>query len=88
MTKTKSTPSFIVSPYETLSVEALGETLKRQILELAIDSDNPQFKLDAYKATVERGKPQKTVELATEEDAMTRFRASIRNAEAEPNGAE
>lgn len=65
--------------------DELFATLKRQILELAIDSDNPQFKLDAYKATLERGKPvRETVE--TPPDAMAVFRARVSKAEA--NGAE
>jgi hypothetical protein len=80
VTKAK-TPSFIVSPYETMSVDELGDVLKRQILELAIDSDNPQFKLDAFKATVERSTKAKQVEGQQPEiSAMTAFQNRVRDA--------
>jgi hypothetical protein len=71
-----------------MSVDDLGDTLKRQILELAIASDNPQFKLDAYKATVERGKARPADTSPAEADAMTQFRARVRTAAEVENGAE
>ena len=67
------------------SNEDLMADLKRQILELAIASDNPQFKLDAFKAVVERGKAAKPVEAPPVDDAMTIFQRSVKRAE---NGAE
>ena len=73
---------------EEQSVEQLGETLKRQILELAIDSDNPQFKLDAYKATVERGKAGKAAEPPPPIDGMSIFQRRVRHAENGPDGTE
>jgi hypothetical protein len=72
---------------EEIPVEDLFDTLRRQILELAISSDNPQFKLDAYKATVERGKAAKPTE-PTPVDVMGQFRSRVAKAESGPNGAE
>lgn len=62
-----------------LSIEELREQLARQILLLALDDDNAQFKLDSYKATQkppERGKP----DLAAPADAMSIFQARVRKA--------
>jgi hypothetical protein len=62
-----------------LSDEELAGKLKRQLLELAIDTDNAQLKLDIYRATVERGKA-KPVEVAPPTDAMTLMQQRVRKA--------
>jgi hypothetical protein len=69
-----------------LSDEELAGQLKRQLLELAIGSDNVQLKLDIYKATVERGKA-KPVEPEPAADQMTMFRTRVTRAES-ANGSE
>jgi hypothetical protein len=67
------------------SIEELREELARQILEIAINDENPQYKLDAYKAI--NVKPAK-IEKATPVDAMTIFQQRVSAASGRENGSE
>jgi hypothetical protein len=62
------------------SIEELREILAKQILELAIDDENPQFKLDAYRATAERGTKRGTEKLTAPTDGMTIFQERVKQA--------
>ena len=64
------------------TIEEMKADLQRQILEEALTSDNPQFKLDVFKAVVERSaRGSKPVEPDAAPDAMQRFRARVSRAE-------
>ena len=66
----------------TQSIEEMKADLQRQILEEALTSDNPQFKLDVFKAVVERSaRGSKPVEPDAGPDPMQRFRARVSRAE-------
>lgn len=68
------------------SIEQLRETLARQILEAAIASDNPQYKVDAFKALEKYGMGKtKVAETGASAGAMTVFQARVKRAE-EGNG--
>ena len=68
------------------SIDELREELARQILETAIDSDNPQFKVDAFKALEKWGMTKGKITTAPQPgSAMTAFQARVRRAE-EGNG--
>ena len=70
------------------SIEEMKELLQRQLLQTALTSDNPQFKLDVFKAVQERSPKQaKTVEIEQPVAAMATFQARVRRAEG-GNGAE
>lgn len=76
---------------KTKSIAQLRDELARQILEFALKDDNPQYKLDAFKATVERGKAQAQAPVDEPTDTMTTFMTRVRQAAvagAEPDGAE
>ena len=70
------------------TIEQLREELARQILETAIDSDNPQFKVDAFKALekwgISRGN-KTTPTTPGPGSAMSSFQARVKRAE-EGNG--
>jgi len=78
-------------PKETISadlpIDELRDKLAKQILQLAIESDNPQYKVDAFKATERYGKAQaaKTVETPTP-GGMAVFAARVKRAEQQGNG--
>ena len=61
------------------SIEELREILAKQILELAIEDENVQLKLDAYKATQERG-TRKVAEKVAATDGMAIFQARVAKA--------
>lgn len=66
---------------EGKTLDQMRGELMRQILEIALETDNPQFKLDAFKCTQERGKaPTPAAEMTV--DAMTTFRNRVLKAEA------
>lgn len=68
------------------TIEELREELARQILETAIESDNPQFKVDAFKALEKWGMTRGKQATASEPGgAMHAFQARVRRAE-EGNG--
>lgn len=73
---------------KTQTIEQLREILAKQILELAIDSDNPQYKVDAYKATATSGRVARAEAAPAAAGGMSMFQARIRAAEAGKNGAE
>lgn len=64
------------------SIEEMKAALQRQILETALESDNPQFKLDVFKAVQERAtRGVKQADVEAPPDAMQRFQARVRKAE-------
>jgi len=67
------------------TIDQLREELALQIIELALASDNEQFKLDSYRATAERGKPKPTTP-EQQPGGMTIFRQRVKQAETK-NGA-
>lgn len=68
------------------SIEELREALARQILELALDDPNAQFKLDSYKATARP--PDRRPSEAVTNDAMSVFQARVRKAAEARDGSE
>ena len=64
------------------TIDELRDQLAEQILKLAIASDNPQYKVDAFKATERYGKSQaaKPVETAAP-GGMAVFAARVKRAE-------
>lgn len=58
----------------------LRDELARQILEIALQDENPQYKLDAFKATQERGRPQTQAAAEEPMDGMSIFAARVRKA--------
>lgn len=75
---------------KTKTIAQLRQELTRQILEIALDDDNPQYKLDALKATVERGKAQNESPTSEPMDAMSVFQSRVRKAAetGPPDGAD
>ena len=65
------------------TIDELRDKLAKQILELAIESDNPQYKVDAFKATERYGKSvtAKAVETAAPGNGMAVFAARVKRAE-------
>ena len=76
-----------VAPDADLPIDELRDKLAKQILQLAIESDNPQYKVDAFKATERYGKSQaaKTVETPAP-GGMAVFAARVKRAEQQGNG--
>jgi hypothetical protein len=69
------------------TIEQLREELARQILEAAIASDNPQYKVDAYKAVEKYGmKGGRSAEPATSGSPMAVFHDRVKRAEQGING--
>lgn len=68
------------------TIDELREVLARQILVEAIDSDNPQFKLDAFKATERYGKNAPKAASEAPVGGMATFQARLRHAERGVNG--
>lgn len=66
------------------TIEELRAKLARQILNAAIDNDNPQFKLDAFKATEPRGKLAPSA--GAPAGAMSLFQNRVKQAEEGGNG--
>jgi hypothetical protein len=60
--------------------DELTAILKRQLLEIAISSDNDQFKLDVYRGVVDRTRNAKPVEITPPVDAMTIFQQRVKAA--------
>lgn len=67
---------------EVETIDELRDKLAKQILELAIASDNPQYKVDAFKATERYGKSvtAKAVETPSP-GGMAVFAARVKRAE-------
>ena len=66
---------------DELSIEELRDILAKQILKIAIEDDeNPQLKIDVYKATAERGTKTRAKETATVADGMAIFQQRVRQA--------
>ena len=70
------------------TIEELRQELTRQVLEIALASDNPQYKLDTLRATNPPGRAKPPPEPASITDAMTMFRARVTKAEGSPNGTD
>jgi hypothetical protein len=69
------------------TVEDLRDKLVRQLLELAVKSDNPQFKVDVYKATENRGRLAKPADNPGKSSgAFAAFHDRVRRAEQGMNG--
>jgi hypothetical protein len=73
---------------EDLPIDDLRDRLAKQILKLAIESDNPQYKVDAFKATERYGKSAaaKTAVETPTPNAMAVFAARVKHAEQQGNG--
>ena len=69
------------------TIEELREELAKQTLKLAIDSDNPQYKVDVLRATATSAKLGKPVASEPAAGGMSMFQARIRQAE-RGNGTE
>lgn len=66
------------------SIDDLRDELAKQILELAIKSDNPQYKVDAFKATERYGKTVAAKPAVTPppgSNGMAAFAARVKRAE-------
>jgi DNA-binding SARP family transcriptional activator len=65
------------------TIENLRERLARQILENALDSDNPQFKVDAFKALEKWGMTRASSAPAKDADTspMAAFQGRVKRAE-------
>ena len=73
-----------------MTIDDLRDKLAKQILEIAIASDNPQYKVDAFKATERYGKtaPAKPAASPSQPNGMAAFAARVKRAEqAGTNGA-
>ena len=73
-----------VAPDADLPIDELRDRLAKQILQLAIESDNPQYKVDAFKATERYGKSVAATAAKTAEPApggMALFAARVKRAE-------
>lgn len=64
---------------EDQTIEELREELARQILMLALEDSNPQYKLDSYKATQKPPERGKHAEVAPNE-SMSIFQERVRKA--------
>lgn len=69
------------------TIEEMKEELQRQILQTALKSDNPQYKLDVFKAVHERAAKSKPAEPPPQADGMDAFRRRVKQAEESGNGA-
>jgi hypothetical protein len=64
------------------TIDDLRDKLAKQILQLAIDSDNPQYKVDAFKATERYGKSVNAKAVETPAPGgMAVFAARVKRAE-------
>lgn len=67
------------------TIDELRDQLAKQILELAIKSDNPQYKVDAFKATERYGKTAAVAKPAVNpppgSNGMAAFAARVKRAE-------
>jgi hypothetical protein len=64
------------------TIDDLRDKLAKQILQLAIESDNPQYKVDAFKATERYGKTAAAEKaVAPTPGGMAVFAARVRRAE-------
>lgn len=64
------------------TIDELRDQLAKQILELAIASDNPQYKVDAFKATERYGKTAAAKAVETPSPGgMAVFAARVKRAE-------
>ncbi len=69
------------------TIDELRDQLAEQILKLAIASDNPQYKVDAFKATERYGKTAAAKAVETPSPGgMAVFAARVRRAEQGVNG--
>jgi uncharacterized coiled-coil protein SlyX len=66
------------------TIDELREELARQVLEIALETDNPQLKLDALARTAERGKTaaaKPAVNPPPGSNGMAAFAARVKRAE-------
>lgn len=70
------------------SIDELREALARQILELALEDPNAQFKLDSYKATARPASDRGKVAESSPADGMAIFRDRVKKAELGGDGAD
>lgn len=70
------------------TIEELREELAKQTLKLALDSDNPQYKVDVLRATATSAKLSRPATSEPAVGGMSMFQARIRAAEVGKNGAE
>ena len=64
-----------------MTIEELRAELTRQVLEIALDSENPQYKLDALRATNPPGRAKAAPEPPPGIDQMTAFQQRVKRAE-------
>lgn len=70
---------------EDTTIDQLREILARQILKMAIDDDNAQYKLDAFKATEPKGRGTPRT-ITTAASPMAMFHERVRRAEGNGDG--
>lgn len=69
-------------PKSEQTIDDLRDQLAKQILQIAIESDNPQLKVDAFKATERYGKSQAAKAVETPSPGgMAVFAARVKRAE-------